>query len=155
MSRRTVQINRPKDLYAGLIYIVVGVVTFIGAHQYEMGSAFHMGPGYFPALLGVVLVGLGVGAIVKGYRSTTSDPIVTHRLEPLLLVLASIVSFAFLIERTGLVLAIFVSVFLVCLRRAVTNPLEVFLTFALLALFCAVVFVYMFGMAIPLFWWSR
>lgn len=153
--RRLNQINGLKSFYVGLIYVAIGSVAFFWAHKYEIGSATRMGPGYFPALLGIILVGLGSLSIINGYRATSPDPIPKHKLEPFFLILASIISFALLIERTGLIVAIFVSVFLVCFRRALTNPIEVFLTFAALAAFSGLVFVYLFGMAIPLFWWSN
>ena len=154
MFHRITQIRGVKSFYAGLIYVVLGGVAFVWSHDYEIGDATHMGPGYFPALLGICLVGIGLISVVNGYRSKAIDPISKHKLEPLILVLASIVSFSVLIESAGLVVAIFVSVLLVCFRRALTNPLEVFLTFLVLVVFSAVVFVHFFGMVIPLFWWD-
>lgn len=154
MLRRIQEAKGVKSLYVGLIYIVVGVVAFFWSRTYEIGTAFRMGPGYFPAMLGLILLGLGVISVVNGYRAQTPDPITKHRLEPFFLILASIVSFALLIERTGLIVAIFVSVLLCCARRAVTHPLEVFLTFVALAGFSALVFVHLFGMHLPLFWWN-
>jgi Tripartite tricarboxylate transporter TctB family len=155
MLRRISQINGTKDFYAGLIFIAIGGVAFVWAHQYDIGSATRMGPGFFPALLGLVLVGLGIASVAKGYLSQTPDPVPKYKLEPFFLILVSIISFAFLIDRAGLVVAIFVSVFIACFRRALTNPLEVFLSFAVLALFSGLVFIHLFGMVIPLFWWSR
>jgi len=148
------QINGVKEFYAGLIFIMIGIVAFVWAQEYEIGSATQMGAGYFPSVLGIVLVGLGAMSVVHGYRLKIPDPIPKHKLEPLFLILASIISFALLIDRTGLIVAIFVSVFLACFRRALTNPIEVFLTFVALAAFSAVVFVHLFGMIIPLFWWD-
>jgi len=52
--------NSPKDLLAGLIYIVVGAAAFVMAHAYRMGTPLQMGPGFFPALVGVVLILLGL-----------------------------------------------------------------------------------------------
>ncbi len=155
MLRRISQIKGTKDLYAGLIYVAIGVVAFVWAHQYDIGSATRMGPGFFPALLGLALIGLGIASVVKGYWSQTLDPIPKYRLEPFFLILASIISFAVLIDRVGLVVAIFVSVFIACFRRVLTNPLEVFLTFVVLAAFSGLVFIHLFGMVIPLFWWTR
>ncbi|MGD9741024.1 MAG: tripartite tricarboxylate transporter TctB family protein [Dongiaceae bacterium] len=155
MLRRISQINGTKDFYAGLIYIAIGMVAFVWAHQYDVGSTTRMGPGFFPALLGLVLMGLGIASVIKGYWSRIPDPIPKYRLEPFFLILASIISFALLIDRAGLVVAIFVSVFIACFRRVLTNPLEVFLTFVALASFSGLVFIHLFGMVIPLFWWSR
>jgi hypothetical protein len=154
MRERLADIKGPKDVAAGAIYFVVGIVFVIMARQYEIGTATNMGPGYFPSLLGFVLIGLGLAAMIKGMRAKVHDPISSHRLEPLLLILASIVSFGFLVERAGLVIATLVCLFFACFRRALAHPIEFLVMFAVLAVFDYVVFVYTFQVQIPMFWWS-
>lgn len=149
------KINGQKDFCAGIIYIVSGSIFYLLAQEYRMGSATNMGPGYFPAMLGILLVALGVGAVFQGIRAKEPDPIPTHKLEPLILILASIISFGLLIERAGLIIATFVCILLACFRRALTNPIEVFLTFAALTIFNYVVFIYAFDMVMPVFPWDN
>ncbi len=67
----------------------------------------------------------------------------------------SIVSFGLLIDRAGLVVATFVCLFFACFRRVFTNPIEVFLTYSVLTIFNILVFIYAFGMTIPIFWWEN
>ena len=148
-------VNGPKDLLVGLLYMVVGAGAFALSHMYDMGTPLQMGPGYFPALVGVVLFGLGVLSIFIAFGRKEPDPIVQLSIEPLALVVAGGLSFSFLIERAGLVVAIAALLFFACFRRLLTNPIEVVLTFAVLAVFSALVFVYGFGMPIPLFWWQQ
>ena len=69
-------INAPKDILAGLIFIAFGAGTFVLAHDYEIGTAVQMGPGYFPAAIGLVLAAIGVAAIVAGHQS--QDPRSDH-----------------------------------------------------------------------------
>jgi putative tricarboxylic transport membrane protein len=134
--------------------VVIGTTVFFMAQQYEVGRAVSMGPGYFPALCGIVLAALGLASIIVGLRTTVPDPIPTHSLEPLILITLSIVSFGLLIERAGLIVATFVCLFLACFRRVFTHPLEVFLTFVVLTAFNVVVFVYFFQMTVPVVWWN-
>ena len=148
------RIKAPKNFFAGVIYLVAGATFFLWAQRYNIGTATRMGPGYFPAALGLTLAAFGVAAIVQGFLAQTPNPIGSIKIEPLLLILASVVSFAFLIERTGMVVATFVCVFLACFRRALTNPLEVFLLFAALATFNYLVFALAFGMNFPIVWWE-
>jgi hypothetical protein len=148
-------INGPKDLLVGLIYIVVGSVAFVLSHFYDMGTLLQMGPGYFPALVGVIMVGLGVLSIFIGLRRKTPDPITKVNVEPLLLVLAGALSFSYLIERAGLFVAVAALLFFACLRRLLSNPIEVIATYAVLAIFSAGVFIYGFGLPIPMFWWQQ
>jgi hypothetical protein len=148
------RINRPKDLLAGAIYIACGVLTFLWAQKYPIGTATRMGPGYFPALLGIVLTLFGIAATAKGLIAEARDPLPRHDVAPLVMMVAAVVSFALLIERAGLVLAIAVCLAFACYRRIRTNPLEVLLLFVGLTAFSVVVFVQLIGMPIPLFWWD-
>lgn len=146
---------RSKEVIAGAVFTVVGVALFLGSQQYEIGTAVAMEPGYFPALCGIALVALGLAAVVKGLRAKVIDPIPSHKIEPLFLMILSIVSFGLLIDRAGLVVATFVCLFFACFRRVFTNPIEVFLTYSVLTIFNILVFIYAFGMTIPIFWWEN
>ncbi|MGH3335186.1 MAG: tripartite tricarboxylate transporter TctB family protein, partial [Nocardioides sp.] len=53
------------DLCAGGTFIALGGGFAIGALQYDLGTAFQMGPGYVPLTLGCVLAGLG--ALIFGH----------------------------------------------------------------------------------------
>jgi hypothetical protein len=54
------------DLLAGGIFVLIGGAFVVGALSYELGTPLRMGPGYFPLLVGAVLVGLGLAVVVKG-----------------------------------------------------------------------------------------
>jgi hypothetical protein len=142
-------------LLAGALYVVGGGTTFLWAQKYEIGTATRMEPGYFPALLGLALILFGIAATVKGLVSKQPDPLVEHKVGPLVLVTASVISFGLLIERAGLVVATFACLLFVCFRRLRTNPLEVLLLFMGVTIFNVVVFVDFIGMQIPLFWWDQ
>ena len=149
----SLRVNAPKDILAGLIFIAFGLGTFFFAHDYEIGTALEMGPGYFPAAMGLVLSVIGVAAIARGITRTTADPITPHRIEPLLLVFAGILAFSFLIERAGLLIAAAALIGIACFRRLLSNPIEVLLIYAVLTGFSALVFVQWFDMQLPLLWW--
>lgn len=146
-------VNAPKDILAGLIFIAVGVATFFLAHDYEIGTAVEMGPGFFPAAIGLVLAAIGAAAIVRGLVRKTPDPITPHRIEPLVLVFAGILAFSFLIEPAGLLVASAALIGIACFRRLLSNPFEVLVMYVALTGFSALVFVKWFDMQLPLFWW--
>lgn len=55
------RVNNPRDLTVGLLYVAAGLGFAAKAWwSYELGTGARMGPGYFPVLLGLVLVGLGI-----------------------------------------------------------------------------------------------
>jgi hypothetical protein len=150
-----VRISNPKEFLVGVIFIIVGAGAFLLSQYYEMGSLEQMGPGYFPALVGVMLVGLGIGSVVSGLRTTDTDPIIKLNIEPLALVLAGVLGFAFLVRTAGLVLAIAALIFFACFRRLLSHPVEVVVTYAVLTVFSVLLFVYGVGMVIPIFWWQQ
>ena len=147
------RVNAPKDILAGLIFIGFGLATFVMAGDYAMGTALDMGPGYFPAAIGLVLAGIGAAAIVRGLTQKTPDPITPHRLQPLILIFAGILAFSLLIERAGLVVASAALIGLACLPRLRSHPLEVLAIYVVLTAFSALVFVVLLDMQLPLLPW--
>ena len=60
------KIKSPKDFWAGLMFIGFGTFFMIWAlTHYQMGTAVRMGPAYFPAVLGGLLVFLGVLVFIE------------------------------------------------------------------------------------------
>ena len=145
-------LRRPKDVYAGAIFVSIGVVAFAMAQQYEIGTASQMGPGYLPALVGIFLVVLGAFSLLNAVRHSVPDPIAKESLEPFVLVVASVVAFALLIDTAGLIVAMFALIFISCLRRVFSHPLEVLCTYLGLTAFSVGVFWYALSMPIPLWW---
>ncbi|MDT0353012.1 tripartite tricarboxylate transporter TctB family protein [Pseudonocardia charpentierae] len=64
-DRRAGRDPRP-DLLAGGTFVIVGLMFVVASSRYELGSALQMGPGYYPLVLGGLLVALGVGVAVEG-----------------------------------------------------------------------------------------
>ena len=62
------RIKAPKDFWAGLMFIGVGVFFMIWAlAHYQMGTAVRMGPAYFPTMLGGLLAFLGVLVLLESF----------------------------------------------------------------------------------------
>jgi hypothetical protein len=59
-----------KAFYAGLFFAAIGAAAFVLSHQYEIGAPLNMGPGFFPALVGIALAGLGGVSMVQGVRAS-------------------------------------------------------------------------------------
>lgn len=140
-----------KDVIAGAFFVAVGGVAATLALRYGLGSIGSMGAGFFPFCLGVLAIVLGLISVVHGVVDTAAEPIDGHGLLPLVLILSGVLAFALLVERAGLVAAIFGLLAFACAPTARTRPLEVLLTFAALALFSVGLFVYAFGMPLRAF----
>ena len=55
-----------RDFWAGVYFIIVGAAAMIISRDYPMGSALRMGPGYFPTVLGGIVVVFGIYVLIKG-----------------------------------------------------------------------------------------
>ena len=143
------RIRNPKDFWAGLIYLVIGLGAVIMAQDYKMGTAFKMGPGYFPVVLGGLLAVIGVVSVARSLVSE-GEPIGTFALKGLLLVVGGMLLTGFLFRKAGLVvvlplLIIVTSYASIKFRWKTSLVLAVGLT-----AFCVLVFAYGLGLPLPL-----
>ena len=91
-----------KDFWAGVMFLVIGIIAMSIAHSYPFGATFRMGPGYFPSVVGGVLICLGIVLIGKGLRRR--DRIVWNwSLRALIVLPIVLIAFGLLIGRVGLV----------------------------------------------------
>ena len=60
-------LKNAQDFYAGLLFCVVGGAFAWGATSYDLGRAAEMGPGYFPLMLGILLMALGVAITARAF----------------------------------------------------------------------------------------
>ena len=58
-----------RDFFAGLFYIGLGAVGMWMARDYPFGSALRMGPGYFPSVLGGMMIAFGVAVMLMGIKN--------------------------------------------------------------------------------------
>jgi len=63
-----------KDVLSGALFICVGALGLWLGSDYAMGTAFRMGPGYFPRVLCGMLVATGLFVGIKVYSSVVSAP---------------------------------------------------------------------------------
>jgi hypothetical protein len=141
-----------KDILSGLIFLGFGVAFGYAASGYELGTAFRMGPGYFPLLLAGTLAVLGVAIIVKGFTAAVAE----GEIGPIpwrgaVLILAALVYFGATVRGLGLVAAIFGTGLLSALASRHNLPLAALVIAAALTLACVLIFHFGLGVAVPLF----
>jgi hypothetical protein len=98
-----------RDFVAGSFFSLAGLLTALASSSYAMGTPMRMGPGYFPLLLGIVLMILGAIIAVRS-RARLAPNDATHRLQlpslrPLLLVGGAMLLFAYSLHTAGLALS--------------------------------------------------
>src|SRR5690242_21755229 len=92
--------RNPKDFFAGALFIAIGIATILLSTRYTLGSAARMGPGYFPRILGILLIVLGGILVVRSYR-IAGTRFAAFRWRPTLIVLGSVVLFGAIVRPLG------------------------------------------------------
>ncbi len=147
------RIKSPKDFWAGLMFIAFGLAAMIIAlMNYQFGTSVRMGPGYFPAVLGGLMVFLGT--VITATSLAIEGPKVPRlNFRPLLLVLSACVAYGYLIKPAGLVVATIALVFVSALGGHEFKWKEVSVLALLLIVFSVVVFVK--GLTLPFPLWPE
>lgn len=144
-----------QDFLTGLLFIGFGLVALIvSLKHYPIGTNLRMGPGYFPAALGGILTLFGVYFLVRGLR--TGERIAgVWGLRPLVLITLGVVVFGLVIERLGLVPALFAMFFVGALGGHEFKFKEVLVLAAIMTVICWAIFIYGLDLPFRLFVWGR
>jgi hypothetical protein len=100
------QIKNHRDFWAGVLFIVTGILFMILSRQYQLGTAAKMGPGYFPTILGGLMAFLGLMVMLPSFKG----PVVKiNRIElrMILLVLFAVAVYALTLPKLGFIVALF------------------------------------------------
>ncbi len=62
---------RKRDFYAGGLVILFGLVMALKGPGYRLGTLMHMGPGFLPTALGIILIFLGL--LIAGTAAVTPE----------------------------------------------------------------------------------
>jgi putative tricarboxylic transport membrane protein len=144
-----VQIRDKRNFLAGLLLVGFGLGALLIARTYKMGTAFRMGPGYFPAMLSSLLIVIGLIVACLAFRSgEVKLPKVVWR--PLIIVSASVALFGLILKGAGLLLATFVMVVLSRLARPGYSWIETIVLGVALSVLCAGVFYFGLRIQMPL-----
>ncbi len=142
-------IRNPKDFYSGLIFIAFGVAAIVIGSNYALGTAARMGPGYFPRLLGILLIVLGAALSLRALRSR-GEPLPGWKWRPTIIVLGSVVLFGLMVNTAGLVLSTVVLIVLSSAASMEFRPKEALISGVLLAALCVGVFVIGLKLQLPI-----
>jgi hypothetical protein len=146
------ELRNNRDLLAGLLFILIGVLAVVIARDYPMGVAARMGPGYFPTVLGAILSLFGVYILVRGIRAGEQVK-GQWAWKPLALIALSIVLFGFLMDRFGIVPALVAVFFVSAFAGHEFRFKETLLLTLVMGAFAVGVFFYGLKLPYPLFGW--
>jgi hypothetical protein len=144
-----VDLRNNRDFWAGIMLIAIGAASILIARDYPFGSTMRMGPGYFPSLLGAILVLFGVYVLVSGLRSGVKIE-ASCSLRALIVLPVSVVGFGLLMNHAGFLPALAFLVFGSSSASREFNIVEVLLLTAILTGLSVAVFIWGLGLPYPL-----
>lgn len=127
------------DLSAGLLFILFGAIFGLQSLGLEMGTTLRLGPGYFPMVLSVVLIGLGAIIAVKAI-GTVGDEIGSYARRGMIFILAAPVFFGLTVRGLGFVPSIFITTLIAAQAGLKMRPLHSLALAVAVTLFCTLVF---------------
>ena len=139
------------DVLAGAVFVVLGAAFAVASLGYEVGSVARMGPGFFPAAGGALLVVLGLAVAGKGLVAGESGAFTRFPLRPIVMITLSLVAFASTVDVLGFIPATFVTALLAALAGRGTPLVKVLALAAGLTAGCYVIFVLLLQLRLPLF----
>jgi hypothetical protein len=104
-------IRNPKDFFTGLLLLAIVAVFLYGLTELKIGTAYRMGPGYFPLLLTALLAIFAIALVINGFQSD-GEPIGEIPWRALVIVTFSIVLYGATLKGLGLVPSLGLTVFL-------------------------------------------
>ena len=119
------------------------------ARSYPMGTTLRMGPGYFPVVLGALLILFGLYCIASGLRSNEKIE-GSWSLRGLIVLPLSLVLFGLLMEYAGFIPALIVLIFGSAFAGTEFRFIEVVLLAVGLTAFSVVLFIWGLGLPYPL-----
>jgi hypothetical protein len=141
--------RNPKDFWTGLIYLFVGSGALIISRDYDMGTALKMGPAYFPTILSVLLMGIGIISVLRSFLKSGS-PIGIVAWKGLVLIVASTLLFGMIVRGAGLLLALPLLVIVSASASARFSWKTTLAEAVGITVFCIVVFLKGLGVPLPI-----
>jgi len=144
------RLMKNKDFWAGMMFACFGVAAMFIARDYRFGSATRMGPGFFPTVLGGILVAFGVCLMAIGLRSGEK---IQGRvsLRTLGLLTLSLILFGLLMQWAGFIPALVALVFLSAASGRDFRFLEILMLTVVLVAASAALFIWGLELPYPLF----
>ena len=138
-----------RDFFAGLTYIVTGAVGMWIARDYPFGSALRMGPGYFPSVLGGMMIAFGIAVLLMGVKNNEKIK-GNWSVRALIVLPLATIAFGFLMEEAGFIPAMLVLIPFAAVAGREFKWLEVVPLTIGLTVLCTAGFIYGLGLPYPL-----
>lgn len=135
------------DALAGLVFVLFGLLFGVQSLGLELGTAFRMGPGYFPLVLSGILLVLGAAILASAIHDRGGEGIGTLAWRGVFFILPAPIFFGLTIRGLGFVPAIFLTTLIAALASFKMRFHWALVLAAAVTVFATLVFSY--GLGLP------
>ncbi|WP_313296760.1 tripartite tricarboxylate transporter TctB family protein [Diaphorobacter sp.] len=153
--------SRNKDYYGGALLVLIGVSAAYAANSYHLGTLAHMGPGYFPFAIGVLIAICGILLALTAKKQNAGDEaaLVGHHhdipdLRGAFCIILGTILFYFAGEYFGLLPATFCIVFVSALGDRSNSVIQALVLTAAMMIVSVVIFWWALQVQMPLVKWG-
>jgi len=146
-----VRVKSPQNLGAAVIFIGLALIGLIFGRDLAFGSTAKMGPGFFPTILSLLILGIGLLNVAMAL-TIEGEAIERPHWRPLTLICVAMMVFGFAVDYIGLALSAALLTFLAAAARSDTRWGETFFLAIFLGVFSVLLFVYGLGQSMPAWW---
>jgi uncharacterized membrane protein len=144
-TMKSIKIDRTNAL-CGAIFVALGLFFALQSLGLQLGTAFRMGPGYFPLVLASALILLGAIIVIQSLR-TVHEGVGAIAWRGLIFILPAPIVFGFTVRGLGFVPALFMAAFIASFASHRMKPLMALVLSAAITVFSVLVFSY--GLGLP------
>ena len=143
------RIRDKMEFWSASLFILFGIAFLVISPNYEFGSLSRIGSGFFPTVLSVLLIILGLAI---GVRSLVwaERPLERLAFLPTFLVTLSMLVFAVTVENAGAIVAIVLTTIIASFASKQFNWISRLSLAVALTVFSIVVFIWSLGMPVPI-----
>jgi Tripartite tricarboxylate transporter TctB family len=135
------------DALAGVLFILFGLLFGFQSLGLDIGTAFRMGPGYFPLVLSGLLILLGLGITVSAIHARGNEGMGTLAWRGVFFILPAPILFGLTVRGLGFVPAIFLTTLIAALASFKMRLPWALVLAAAVTVFATLVFSY--GLGLP------
>ncbi len=144
-------IKNPKDFIAGLLFVAISALFAYGTLELPIGTAFRMGPGYFPMILCILLAVLGLIIMLNGVV-LDGEKIANFTWRGLFNIVLPVVFFGLTLRGLGFVLSLAITVFFVSIASSRFKLRTSLINAAVLVFLGWLIFIW--GLGLPIQVWG-
>lgn len=133
---------KSSDFGTGILLVCVGGLFLLLGTGLDRGTAFMMGPGYFPTIVSGLTLLVGAALIVRSLLHAGIET-AEMRLYPVIMVCLAMLAFTLLVKPAGLLIAAVVSVAIASKAIAGTSLTKALIAGLCVSVVAGVIFIYL------------